>query len=151
MGKFSNQGQVALPFVLLISGIIVEIAVAGAFIAYFLSTSSLGERLAIRAYSAAYAGVQDAMIRISRNKEFISSSPCVSSPCSYTLTVGSDSTPLTVTRSSDSPSNTYLYTISSTGSAGSISTRKKRLSASLIVDQSTGQTNLQSISEVAAS
>lgn len=151
MAGFSKSGQVALPFVLLVSGIIVEVAVAGAFIAYFLSASSLGERLSARAYSAAYAGVEDAMIRISRNKEFITSSPCVSSPCSYDLTVGSDSASLTITRSSDSASNTYLYVIASTGSAGNVSTRKKKLNASVIVDQTTGQMNLQSVNEIAAS
>lgn len=149
--KSGAGGQVALPFVLLVSGLIVEISIAGAFIAYFLSSSSLGEKLSIRAYTAAYAGIQDAMVRISRNKEFVNSSPCSGSPCTYSLTVGSDTTSVTVTRSSDSASNTYTYTVASLGSAGSTGTRKTNLSATLVVHQVTGQVNLQSFTNIPAS
>ena len=65
-----ERGQITLPFILLVGGIIVEIAIAGLFTAYFLSSANLGERLATRAASAAYSGIQDAMVKITRNKEF---------------------------------------------------------------------------------
>lgn len=145
------SAQIALPFVLIVSGIIVEIAIAGAFLAYFLSTSSLGDKLAARAYTAAYAGLEDAMSRISQNKEFISSSPCSGSPCSYSLTVGSDNSALTITRTSDSVNNLYTYTIISLGSAGIGAPRKKNLIATIFINQTTGELSLQSITDQPAS
>ena len=142
----NNQGQVALPFVLLISGVIIEIAIAGAFVAYFLSTSSLGERLSIRAYSASYAGIEDAMIKIIANKEFTTAS--CASVYNYSLTVDSDSTSIDVCRTTQSAANSYTYTITSLATASS---RKKKLQAVLNVNKTTGEANLQSITDVPAS
>lgn len=133
------KGQIALPFVLFISGIIVEIAIAGAFVAYLVSSTSLGEKLSVRSYTTAYAGLQDAMIKITRNKNHCTST------CASTLTVGSDTASLTVTRTSDNSNSTYTYTINSVGSAGTGAPRKKELKATMIVHQLTGEVILQSI------
>ena len=70
MVKLNSNGQATLSFILLAGGIILEIAIAGSFITYFLSASGLSERLSARAYVAAEAGIRDAQIKITRNKDF---------------------------------------------------------------------------------
>ena len=91
-----NPAQIALPFILLVSGIIIEITIAGSFIAYFLSASGLGERLSLRAQAAAHAGVQDAIVRITRDKEYASGG------ASYSLSIDGDSAFITIFSSSRS-------------------------------------------------
>jgi len=135
-------GQITLPFVLLISGIILEIAIAGSFVAYFLSTSGYGDRLAERASIAAHSGVRDALVRITGNKEFTSA--LCSSPYTYTVPVESDSAAVSVCRTTDSVTHSYVYTITSVGTAVS---REKKFVAVLLVDQTTGQVSLQSTTE----
>jgi len=137
-----QTGQMTLPFILLISGIIVEIAIAGAFVAYFLSTSGYGERLSVRANAAAYSGARDAIMRISQNKEFVSNT--CSSPHVYSVTVGSDSSDVIVCRTTDAENGRYAYTIESIGYAGS---RQKKLETQLLVDVITGRVQLESIQE----
>ena len=137
--QFSNKdGQIALPFILLISGVIIEITIAGSFITYFLGTAGLGERLSLRASAAAQSGIRDAMIKITRDKEFGSSAQ------NYSLTVGNDETLISVTRTVDNALNIYIYTINSTATAGS---RQKKLVAVLVVNQTTGYVQFQSLSE----
>lgn len=136
--RFFDDGQIALPFILLVSGIIIEITIAGSFITYFLSRSGLGERLSLRASAAANSGIRDAILRITRDKEY------ASSPQSYNLTVGSDTAAVTVSRTIDDPQNSYIYTITSTATAGS---RKKKLKATVIVNRTTGFIQLQSLKE----
>ncbi len=138
----NRKGQMTLPFILLVGGIIVEIAIAGSFVAYFLSTSGYGERLSVRAGAAAHSGLRDAMMRISQNKEFISIS--CSTPYSYAVPVGDDAASVSVCRETDVPSGKYIFTIESIGYAGS---RQKKLVSSFLVDSVTGRSQLESISE----
>ena len=63
-----NKGIAALPTILLLGGIIVEISIVGAFISYLFSQSSFGIRSSEEALSLAQSGIQDAMIKIIRNK-----------------------------------------------------------------------------------
>lgn len=138
------RGQITLPFVLLISGIIVEIAIAGSFVTYFLSASGYGDRLAERASIAAHSGIRDALQRITNNKEF-SSASCAA-PYSYTIALGNDSAVTTICRTTDAGSNKYVYTISSIGTAIS---RQKKFVATLLVDETTGRVYLESTVEQA--
>lgn len=131
-----KNGQIALSFVLLVSGIIIEIVIAGSFVTFFLSNSGLGERLQSRAATAAYSGIWDALVKISRNRDFASSDQ------SYELTLGSDSTAVSASRTFNSGANAYVYTVSSLGTAG---TREKKIVATAIVNQVTGQVQLQSL------
>lgn len=139
-----SHGQITLPFVLLISGIIVEVAIAGSFVTYFLSSSGYGDRLAERASIAAHSGVRDALQRITNNKEF-SSASC-STPYSYTVPIESDYAAVSVCRTTDVSSNKYVYTVTSVGTAVS---RQKKFVATLLVDQTTGRVYLESTSEQA--
>jgi len=133
-----SSGQATLSLILLIGGIIIEIALAGSLISYLLSTSGRGELLASRALGAAEAGIRDVQIKIARNKDFVQSGTLT-----YPLSVGGDSTTINVSRTSPTPTS-YLYTATSTGSA---ITRTKRLVAQLVVDTTTGLVQLQSVSE----
>lgn len=136
-------GQMTLPFILLISGIIVEIAIAGAFVTYFLSTSGYGERLAVRAETAARSGVNDALARVMQNKDF-SSASC-STPYTYTITAGGgDTAQISLCRATDITTNKYTFTITSIGVAVSY---QKKFVTTLLVDQTTGQAELQSLAE----
>jgi len=135
-----QKGQIALSFVLLVSGVIIEIVIAGSFVTYFLSNSGLGDRLQSRAATAAYSGVWDALLKISRNRDFASSNQ------NYGLATGSDSATVSVSRTLNSGANAYVYSIVSIGTAG---TEEKDISATAIVDQLTGQIQLQSIADQA--
>lgn len=137
-----DVGQMTLPFILLVSGIIVEIAIAGSFVAYFLSTSGYGERLSVRANAAAYSGIRDATLRISQNKEFVSNA--CTAPFTYSVTVGSDATSVSVCRTTDETNGRYAYVVQSIGTAGS---RQKKLNTQLSVDMVTGRVQLESIEE----
>ena len=74
------KGQAVLPAILLICGIITEIAVAGALVAFILSSSGWGERLSSRALAAAKTGVEDAFMKITLNKNF-------SAPSGYSIVI----------------------------------------------------------------
>lgn len=139
----THRGQMTLPFILLISGIIVEIAIAGAFVTYFLSTSGYGERLAVRAETAARSGINDVFARIMQNKDF-SFSSCVT-PYTYTIaTGGGDTAQISLCRTTDATTNKYTFSITSIGVAAS---HQKKFIATLLVDQTTGQVELQSLTE----
>ncbi len=135
-----RDGQIALPFVLLVGGIIFEIVIAGAFVAYFASGSGYSARLEVRAWAVANSGVNDALVKIAKNKEFTAST------MSYGFTLGSDAATVTVSRTNDSSGQYYVYTISSLGTAGA---RQKKIQAVAIVNQTTGALQLQSLNDVA--
>lgn len=138
-----EKGQTALPLVLLIGSIIVEIAVTAALLSSFAIKTGAGERLGLRALVAANAGIRDAQIKIVRNKEFILGA---SGTATSTLTLGDDRADITLVKETDATNNTYVYTIRSRGSA---SNRRKQLVAIFVVNQTTGEVRLQSLKEEA--
>lgn len=140
MGKEWIKGQVTLPVIILISGIVIEIAVAGSFIAYFLSNEGLGGRLSARAEVAAFSGVNDALIKITRDKEFKNNS--CSDPFSYDLLIDKDEANIKVCREDNG--NAYIYTVTVLGEAAN---RQKKFIGTVIVDKLTGKVELKSIIE----
>lgn len=62
----NEQGVATLPTVLMIGGIIMELAVAGVVVGYAFTESGSGMRLSTEALFAARAGVDDAVYRIIR-------------------------------------------------------------------------------------
>lgn len=124
----------ALPAMLFIGGIIIEIALAGAFISYYLSQSGFGVKMSAEALAAAEAGIQDALIKIIRNKNFTSSG--------YSLTVGNRSANIVVCK--DTCSGTGKHKIISTGSA---LTKRRKIEAVVNVDSATGEVKIESIAE----
>ncbi len=121
---------------LFIGGIIVEIALAGAFISYYLSQSGFGVKISAEALAAAEAGVQDALIRIIRDKNF--------SSAGYNLTVGNRSANIIVCK--DSCAGTGKHKITSTGTA---MLKRRKIEAVANVDSVTGEVKIESVQEAA--
>lgn len=67
IGLKTRSGIASLPVILLLGGMIIEIAIAGAFIFYYINSNVYGNRLANQAASAARAGIDDAVMRIIYN------------------------------------------------------------------------------------
>lgn len=129
----SRSGQATLSFILLISGLILEVAIAGTFVTYFFSSSALGERLSARAFAVANSGIRDAQMRIARSKDFSGT---------FSLQLGSDSAAVSVVRATQG--SNYVYTITSLGIAG---TREREFVATMVADQTSGLAETQSIVE----
>jgi len=141
-----DSGLVALPTVLLISAIILEISIAGALFSTSLTNTRLNERLSAIALASARSGAEDAMIRIIRYKNCPSDPFC---PASYTLTTGN------VSGLDSDNGSSALITISDDGSGritilsiGTISRRKKSVEVILLVDTTTGEVSLESFEEI---
>jgi hypothetical protein len=137
--KSFTSGQATLSFILLVGGIVLEVAIAGSFATYFLSASGLGERLSARAFTTAEAGIRDAQMRIVRDKEFAQSGPVT-----YSIGVGIDGVSVVVSRDT-SNATSYVFTATSTGTAVN---RSRRLVAIMVVNRETGLAQLQSMQEV---
>jgi len=135
-----KNGQVALPFMLLIGSILIEIAIAGALMMYFYGSSRLAERLYARAGAVANTGIKTAIMNISRDKEYVSGS-CL--PTS-TITTNSDSASVLVCKTDTTELDSYVYTISSIGIAGG---RQKKMEATVNVNKITGKVEVTSILE----
>lgn len=127
-----NKGQIALPIILLISAIVVEVTIAGAFVVYFASTSGQGERLSARAMASAQTGIRDAFVRITRDKNLANTS--------YDLAMDDDTVTIQISKNV----STNIFTVTSTAVAG---TRQRRLVGTLSVDNITGRVELRSIEE----
>jgi hypothetical protein len=141
-----TRGAATLPVILLVGGLIAEIGIAGAFIAYYLSQSGLGVKLSAEALAAAKAGIQDAKIRIVRNKNFIPS------PNPYTLTIGNNSAQITVCKELKTVSTACDTAMSGKfeiTSLGMAFTKRRQVQAILYIDSTTGEMKLESEKEIA--
>ncbi len=134
--KFKSYGVAALPTILMIGGIAVEIIIAVTATSYLFVQSEFGSKLSLDAYSAANAGVQDAMMKIIRDKTF--------TQATTTLSVGSYSADVSVCK--DLPcAGSGKHKILSVGKAQS---RRRQLEAILNVDPVTGVVRLESLKDV---
>ncbi len=132
----NNKATAALPAMLFIGGIIVEIGIAGVFISYYLSQSGFGVKISAEALAAAEAGVQDALIKIIRNKDFTSAG--------YDLAVGNRSANIVVCK--DTCAGTGKHKITSIGSAVA---KRRKIEAVVNVNSTTGEVKIESIQEAA--
>lgn len=132
-----NNGQAALPMVLIIGGVLFEIAVGLTFIVFLLLNSGLGERLSAEALGVAQAGLADAFIKIARDKNF--------SSAGFTVPIDNRTATVTVVRD---VSNLAFErkTVTSIGSAGA---RQKKLQAVLVIVSNSGKIDLESVNEIA--
>lgn len=137
---FSNNQEKAfgvLPVVLLIGGLVVEIGIAGLFMSYFLNSSGFGVKISEEALSAAKSGVDDAIIKIIRNKGD------AILPYPYSLSVDNNSVQVGVLK--DSPL-VGKYEIISLGSAG---LKRRKLEAVVNIDNDNGEVKVEFIREIA--
>lgn len=72
VAKFQRgqSGVSTLPTMLLLGGIIIEIAIASAFLTYYFNVTNFAARLSAEALAAARAGADDALIQLVRNRNF---------------------------------------------------------------------------------
>ncbi|HUX35435.1 MAG TPA: hypothetical protein VMV71_00185 [Candidatus Paceibacterota bacterium] len=124
-----RRGQAALSFVFLIGIITLSIGVTVALLAASFLNSGYGFQSANKAMSLAYAGAEDALMRLARNKDF-------SSVSAYSVPVGSDSASVTVNQNSPV-----------TGEAKIISTatsffQQKKIQVIVAINSTTGEVDV---------
>ncbi|MEK7521033.1 MAG: hypothetical protein AAB560_03070 [Patescibacteria group bacterium] len=132
--RLNSEAVAALPMILLVGGIIVEVGLAGMFIAFVLSNLGYGLRLANEALAAANSGVDDALVKIVRDKGYSGS---------YELAVGNRLVQVSVAK--DFPV-TGKHQITALGVA---LTRKKKVEAVAGVNETTGEVKIEYLKEIA--
>ncbi len=132
--SFDSRGIVALPAILIIGGIIVEIGLAGILVAYLVSQSGFGVKMSAEAMAAAQAGVNDAIMKVVRDKNFFTGA-------STTLAVGDRSAEVSVSFNNPLAGKTTVFSI------GSAFNKKRKLKALLNVNSITGEVKIESIEE----
>mgnify|MGYP001576961993 CR=1 FL=1 len=125
---------------LLLGGVIIEIAIAVAFLAYYFNTTIFATRLTAEALVAAQAGVDDALIKIVLNKNC----PDSNCPSPYTLTVSRATADVTICKDTCAGAGKHEIT-----SIGNSLNKKKKLRAVVQVDSTTGEVRTESINEIA--
>lgn len=132
--KAAPAGIVALPVILMLGGLIAEIAIAMAVSVFLLTSSEFGMRLSSDAFFAARAGIQDGILRIVRDKNFTSS---------YNLTVGNVTADVTVCNISCVGAGKAKV-----AAVGRAQSRSRKLEAVFAVSSGTGEVRLESLKEV---
>jgi len=133
----SNSGIAVLPVMLLVGAIIVEIAIVGAVLAFYGSTSNLAIRASQEALFTARAGVGDALLKVVRDKDFITITP-------YTISVNSGAATTTASVTAIDSGSRKIITATST-----VVNRTKTVQAIVNIDQTTGKVDIVSFEEVA--
>ncbi len=124
---------------LLIGGIVIEIAAAIAFLTYYFNTINLASRLGAEALETARAGVDDAIIRVVRDK----GCPNASCPASYQVTTSTGRVAdVDICRDACVGGRTQIL------SAAAVLNRRRTVEALLIVDPLTGQVTIDVIREI---
>ncbi|KKU77396.1 MAG: hypothetical protein UY12_C0026G0015 [Parcubacteria group bacterium GW2011_GWA2_47_8b] len=138
--KMRLKGISSLPTMLLLGGIIIEIAIAIAFLTYYFNVSNFAARLSAEALAAARAGIDDATIKVVLNKNC----PDSSCPSPYTLALGDRA--VTVTICKDTCAGVGKHQVTAVGSAFAI---RRQMVAILEVDPVTGEVKVESLKETA--
>ncbi len=147
--KNNNQGirgVATLPTILLLSGILMELAIAGTVLATVLNNKISNQRFGTEALAAARAGAQDAIMRVSRDKGFEALSP------GYSLNVTDRASAqvivcknwVTIANLCDTNINGKDEIVS----IGTVLNRKKKIVVILGVDEVTGRVQIRSFEEV---
>ena len=129
-----NKGVAALPTILIITLMIVEISLTVAFLSFYLNQGSSEMSMADKSLYFAESGVYDAVLSIQRDLNF--------EEVSSTIVFGSDKE-AEVTVQKDVPS-TGEDTITS---IGKYKTARKKVRVIVSIDQSTGKVSIESWKE----
>lgn len=169
-----QKGVGTLIVVLILGGIIVEIALAGILAVTFLNSQNYGVRVSAQALASAQSGFEEAFVRIIRNKNLLAGSPVLNSDWNYfslqfpdvsvktiackkaasgaSVSVNPISGDLSCNDNSPLPPPDVLYSakggIYEIVSRGSSFTKRRQLRAFVAVDPVTGVATLQSLQEV---
>lgn len=96
--KNKRAGFASLPVVLLLGGVIIELAITSAFIFYYVNSNVYGNRLASQAAAAARSAIDEAVMRVILNPNCGNDINC---PSPYTLTTGAATAEVTITKNLD--------------------------------------------------
>ncbi len=130
------KGQTALPMILLLSLVLIELAVMNVFVSSLVSDTLRNKRFQLEAEKMAYTGINDAFIKISRDKNL------AITPLNYSLNLNNFN--IQVEIKGDFLNN--LYFVTSTASSFSFNYKKRYLGI-LGIEKETGKVRLISIEE----
>ena len=133
MRPTQQQGIAALPTLLILGGLVTNIAIVVTLGVFLVVSSGYEDRLAAEALAAARGGIQDGMLHVARDKNFSSN---------YNLTIGGRSVNIDVCKDTCSGNNKTQIT-----AIGNAITRQRKLVATLNVS-SFGEIQLESLQEV---
>jgi hypothetical protein len=134
--NYYQKGIALLPAVLMIGTIMVELGIALAFVIYLSNLSSYGVRLSQEALYAARAGVNDAVLRTVRDKDF------PSNYSDYNIAIGRANVVITVTKNVP---YTYQNTITA---VATVLTRQKTVEAIISINSINGEVSIVSFEEI---
>lgn len=136
LNKIHQKGIALLPAVLMIGTIMVELGIALAFVIYLSNLSSYGTRLSQEALYAAKAGVNDAVLRTVRDKNF------PSDYSNYNIVIGRTSVAITVVKNIP---DTYQNTITA---IATVLNRQKTVEAIISINSINGEVFIVSFDEI---
>ncbi|PIR87706.1 MAG: hypothetical protein COU10_03180 [Candidatus Harrisonbacteria bacterium CG10_big_fil_rev_8_21_14_0_10_45_28] len=128
-----RRGAAALPVILLLGGIVVEIGVAGAVLLFYLNNSLYGSKLASEALALAQSGSNEAVRQVILNKGTLGP---------IGMSVGNGSFAVTISR--DCVANSCTVTATS---LGRVLNREHTIVTTMLVNDDTGEVDIQSIEE----
>jgi len=98
MNMRTKTGFASLPVVLLLGGLIIELAITGAFIFYYVNSNVYGNRLATQAATMARSAIDDAILKVILNPNCGNDINC---PSPYTLNSGATTADVTIIKHLD--------------------------------------------------
>jgi len=135
-----RKGVVILPTVITLGGLLFLIAFVGIFLAYIFNLNNYGIRLSARALAAARSGIEDARLKLVRNKDYPAGS--------YNLTVDEQTVTVTITRICDNNSTDCPGLIKNKiVSQAAAMNKKRQLTAVFVVSKNTGLVQTESLLE----
>jgi hypothetical protein len=134
--KYHQKGIALLPAVLMIGAIMVELNIALVFVIYLSNLSSYGTRLSQEALYAAKAGVNDAVLRTVRDKDF------PSDYSNYNIAIGRVSVAIIVNKNIPF---TYQNTITA---IATVLNRQKTVEAIISINSINGEVSIVSFEEI---
>jgi len=137
--RAAGDGFTTLPVVLILGSLIVEVAVAIAFIFGLLSSTGFATRLSQEAFVVAEAGLADALGRMVVNKNCGSVASC---PSSYDLSVNDYTASVAICKDCDEVGKTRVESI------GSVQGQRRKIKAIAAVNAVTGKVEINAIQEV---
>ncbi len=145
--KKGERGVATLVMVLVLGGVVVELALAGILLVTLLTNENLGIQLSIRALAAAQSGISEGLLRIVRNKDIGSPSSLISfdtGSATANVRICQGYTGGTLNECATGVQPAPIYEIISVGAA---LTRKRTLVAVAEVDDVTGLVTVISLNE----
>ncbi len=137
-----RSGMASLPVVLLLGGIMVEAAIAGAFVLYFISSDVYGDKLIAQASEIARSAIDDGILRVISNPDCgIDTSGC---PTPYTITAAGVSATVNICKDTCPGQGSGITQITAVGSA---LTKRSSLVATLSVSSTLPLVTVLSISD----